>query len=195
MEAAGLDLPGQGLRGLDDLAAAAVAQGQGHDHLGAVGGGGDGLGQFALHRFRELLQVADGIKGDLIVLHLGEFPLQVAAQNGHQDPDFQGGALPVLFGEGEQGEIRDAQFPGQAGDDPDGLHPDHMALDAQQAAALGPAAVAVHDDGHMTGKSVTARRMRIISQESTPDLQKAMISFSFSAAWASAFLIKSSVIF
>ncbi len=58
------------------------------------------------------------------------------------------------------------KLPGQAGHDPDRLHPGDVALDPHQPPALGPAAVAVHDDGHVAGKSVTVRRQRIISQDS-----------------------------
>jgi hypothetical protein len=57
---------------------------------------------------RELVKIADGFEGNLIVLHLRQFPVQVASKQGHENSDLLSRTLPVFFGKGEQGEIRDA---------------------------------------------------------------------------------------
>ena len=78
------------------------------------------------------------------------------------------GALPVFFGKGKQGEVGDAQAVGQAGHHPDRFHAGHVAPDPHQPPALGPAAIAVHDNGDVTGDFLGVQRHRRFSQGGPP---------------------------
>ena len=66
--------------------------------------------------------------------------------------DLGGGAFPVFGGEGVEGEVADAAVTGGLDDGADGLDAAAMALDAGEPAFLGPAAVAIHDDGDVGGR-------------------------------------------
>ena len=72
---------------------------------------------------------------------------EILVQQRHQEVEFGLRPLPVLAAEAVERELAEAEpaafFDGGA----DALHAAGVALDARQAAFLGPAAVAVHDDG------------------------------------------------
>ena len=57
---------------------------------------------------------------------------------------------------------------GQAGHHPDRLHAGHVAPDAEPAPALGPAAIAVHDDGDVAGNFLGVQSHGIFSQGGPP---------------------------
>ena len=73
-------------------------------------------------------------------------PGDVLLEQAHQRLDLAGRPLPVLLAEGEQGEHLDARLDAALDHLAHGLHAGVVAERARQRAALGPAAVAVHDD-------------------------------------------------
>ena len=136
-----------GVDGVHDLGAAAVIDGQ-VDEQAAVGGGGVDYGvQFAPHVGRQRIQPADSLQPDIVLLQFGQFFAQIKAQQAPKGFDFGAGALPVLDRERIKGEDADAQagagFHGGAHRPDSGL----VSGDARQAAAGGPATVAIHDNG------------------------------------------------
>ncbi len=84
-------------------------------------------------------------------MQLHHFALQRHHEQLHQQGHFFFGAAPVLAGEGEQGQIFHAFFGAIADRRTYRLDPAPMAFDARHEATLGPAAVAVHDDGDVFG--------------------------------------------
>ena len=92
---------------------------------------------------------ADEQEANIVLLHGGEFALQVFAQKAHQKFHFGLRAAPVFQRKGVQGEARDMQARASLDDDARGLHSGAVAGNARQMAALRPAAVAIHDDGEV----------------------------------------------
>ena len=64
----------------------------------------------------------------------------------HEGGDFRRGRLPVIGGEGEEGEDPDAGAGRRFDDAAHGFDSGAMAGHARQAAGGGPAAIAIHDD-------------------------------------------------
>ena len=133
--------------GAHKLGAAAVVEGQVEHHVrigrraaqavaqGRTGGQGQGL------------HVAQDVQADALALHAGHFLAQKFQQQGEQGRDFGLGPRPVLAGKGVQGQVADAQTAAFGHDGAHGLGTGTVPHLARQTAGLGPAAVAVHDDG------------------------------------------------
>ena len=94
-------------------------------------------------------QLAYHLEAHAIAIQLVNLADQIKAQKPHQIVDLGRRPLPVLRGESVERQIFDTQF----GCPPDtaahGLRSSLVAGDPRQAACLGPAAVAIHDDGNM----------------------------------------------
>ena len=67
----------------------------------------------------------------------------------HDGMDLRGGAVPVLCGEGVEGELLDAEAHAFRSDSPDSLYTGLVAVAAVFTSFCGPSAIAVHDDGNM----------------------------------------------
>jgi len=77
---------------------------------------------------------------------VGDLTVQVAREQTHQDEYLRRRPLPVVGGEGVQRQRGDAEVRSGCDDAAHGFGAGAMAGTAWQAAARGPAAVAVHDD-------------------------------------------------
>ena len=148
--AGGLD---DAVDGVQNFGAAAVVDGQIHAQTTVAGSGLDYGFQFAAHRIRKRFQPANGLQPDVVLLQFRQFLLQVKAQQAPQGFDFGARALPVL--DRESVERQDADSHARAGLDRAAYRSHTRAVpgDAWQAAAFGPAAVAVHYDGDVRGQS------------------------------------------
>ena len=142
-----------GVHGVDDFSAATVVEGDGEDHAGVFGEGFGGFARVSLDGFGELVGAAEETHADIVFLEERHLLANVLAEKLHEEFDFGFGAAPVFDGEGVEGERFDveagASFDGGAG----GLRSGAVSGDAGEMALLGPAAVAVHDDGDMAGKA------------------------------------------
>src|SRR5690606_38226216 len=87
---------------------------------------------------------AGGVEG-------GNLALQRAEEQLHQRADFLLRPAPVLAGEGEQGQHADAAFEAEVDGALGRARAGPVADDARAATALGPAPVAIHDDGQVAG--------------------------------------------
>ena len=76
----------------------------------------------------------------------------------HEEADLLGRAPPVLRGEGVGGQMRDAQLDGTGDDVEQRRLAGLVALRPGQAALVGPAPVAVHDDRHVPGDDLAGKR-------------------------------------
>ena len=115
-----------------------------------------GFGGFAgifLNAFGKFVGAAEETHADVVALEQRHLLANVFAEELHEEFDFGFGAAPVFDGEGVEGEGFDVQaragFDGHAG----GLRAGAMTGDAGKMAFLSPAAVAVHDDGNVTGEA------------------------------------------
>ena len=99
---------------------------------------------------RQPLAVADEAHTDALTVEVVDLSTQEKAEQPHEIVDLVGGAVPVLGGKAEKGEIGNTHFCRAAHDIAHCLDTATMAGGAWQAARLGPASVAVHDDGDVT---------------------------------------------
>jgi hypothetical protein len=88
-------------------------------------------------------------------------PLGFLLQGGHeqlpQRRDLFGGAAPVLRAEGEQGQVFDAAIGTRLRDSTHRLDPLLVTGDTGEIPFLGPAPVAIHDDGDVPGDLARGR--------------------------------------
>jgi hypothetical protein len=77
--------------------------------------------------------------------------VQHLAVEAHQEPHLVGGAFPVLGGERVDAEVLHPDLDGAGDDVQQGGLPGAVSLDPGESAAVGPPAVAVHDDGDVAG--------------------------------------------
>jgi hypothetical protein len=133
--------------GVDDLRPPAVVEGDLEEQPLVVLRLVLGVAELALHARVEPLDAADGHEADVVVHQRGQLFPQVLLEQHHQRGHFVAWPLPVLDGEGVEGDgaelearrgLDDLAHRGDAG---------AVALDARQVARAGPAAVAVHDHG------------------------------------------------
>ena len=96
---------------------------------------------------RKFVDAAQETHADVVALDERHFLADVFAEELHQKIGFDFGAAPVFYGEGVEGERFDVEAGAGFDDDARGFGAVAVAGDARQVAALGPAAVAVHDDG------------------------------------------------
>jgi hypothetical protein len=144
-----LHFGGDGASGFDDFGAAAVAEREDQRHAGVFGEGGLGLGELFLDEFGEAIDLADDFEADVVFVHLGYFGFQVAGEILHERIDFVFGAVPVFDGEGVESEVFDAEFAAGAEDGADTFDAGAMSFHARELTLLGPAPVAIHDDGEV----------------------------------------------
>ena len=136
----------------DDLVPAAVVQAE--IDLDLVVGAGAFLRLPAqlLQVRGQLAQVAEEAEADVVLLHIRQSFLQIAAQQTHDAGHLLSAALPVFRGEGVDRQVLDAQGAAVIGDFAEGFRTGGMAGGPGQAPVLGPAAIAVHDDGNVPGR-------------------------------------------
>jgi hypothetical protein len=142
-----------GVHGIDNFGAATVVEGDGENHAGVFGGGFDGLAGVCLDGVWQLFWTTEKAHADIVFLEQRHFFAEVFAKELHEEFDFCLWAAPVVDGKSVKGESFDVQaragFDGHAG----GLRTGAVSGDAGEMTLLGPAAVAIHDDGDMTGEA------------------------------------------
>ena len=141
----------EGFHGINNLGAAAVAQGEDEVELGVRRGGFHHLAELALADGGEFLDAADVVESDALADHFIALLVEEIFQQKHEGVDLEGGAFPVLRGKGVERQILNAGV--EAGLDAalDGFRARLVACDARETALLGPTAVAVHNNGDMLG--------------------------------------------
>ena len=137
--------------GFDDLRAPAVTEGQNEGQAVVAGQGRFGFAQLFLDEFRQAVNLADGFEADIVAVQFADFRFEEPRQVLHEGIDFLFGAVPVFDGKGVKCQIFNSRLAGGADDGADGFDAVAMAFDAGQMALLGPAPVAVHDNGHVGG--------------------------------------------
>src|SRR5690606_4940421 len=136
-------------RRVRDLLAAAVGQRERQRHPIEA----RGLRLHALEDLGDVLRqpraAADGAQADALVDELVALRDQELLEELHQRRHLEPRALPVLLAEGVERQRSDAEAAAGADRAPDRLAALAVAERAEEPLALRPAAVAVHDDGHV----------------------------------------------
>src|SRR5712671_6098755 len=101
------------------------------------------------HARPEGRDIADDLQAHLVLVQALGFLLQGGHEQLLERRNLFGGPAPVLRAEGEQRQVFDAAIGARAGDPAHPLDPLLVTGDAREIALLGPAPVAVHDDGDM----------------------------------------------
>ena len=184
--------PRDGPRGPRDLFPAAVADGQDDRHAGVPLGRLDGRPEPLADRRRQAAEAPHREQTDLMLHHLAELAGEITAEKRHQPIHLPRRPRPVLGREGVEREVGDAELAARLHDRPHRLLPCPVTVEARQATLLGPAAVAIHDDGdvprklgrialhHQTAMISSSLVLRTFSTRSTYSLVSPSI---FSAAW------------
>mmetsp|Transcript_10610 Transcript_10610/g.43394 ORF Transcript_10610/g.43394 Transcript_10610/m.43394 type:complete len:538 (+) Transcript_10610:732-2345(+) len=148
-----------------------------------------GIAQLVGHR----IAVADDADAHAHRAHLGEVAADSSQHQAHQPGDLVARPLPVLAGEGEDGEVFDVAVDAGLHHLDQRIHPGLVAEEARQEALLGPTAIAIHHDGDM------ARRRRAVLRHGggrvQDGAQTAMISASLAEMSLSISAITRSVSF
>ena len=97
--------------------------------------------------------VPEEVEPDMVPLHAVHCLQQVLLEKRHDGGDLRLRALPVLRGEGVDREVLDADVLAVRCDAAEGLGSHLVSRGAGQAPLGGPAAVAIHDNGNVTGRS------------------------------------------
>ena len=97
----------------------------------------------------EAAALADEAQSCTEAMQFLDLALQRAQEQFHQAADFLAGPVPVLAGEGEQGQCADCVLQAELDAALDRTRAGAMADDPRPVALLRPAAIAIHDDGQM----------------------------------------------
>src|SRR5579883_1735424 len=138
------------LYGVQNLGPSAVVEGHVQLEPVVVGALVDDLHDLGPERAGDALQPPYDMQLDVVLEDGALLFTNGLAEDAHQRLDFPVRPGPVLGGEGVEGEHADAELVGLLGDAPDVTGAGLMAGRSGQPLALRPAAVAVHDDAHVT---------------------------------------------
>ena len=142
-----------GSEGVHQFHARAVIQGQREHHARVLCRCLPRPFHALLHCLRQLVTAADILQADVVLVERGDFGLQVASQQAHEEVHLAGRALfPILRGKGIEGERRQVDAGGGFYRRADGRHPGAVSGDARQVALPCPAPVAVHDNRDVSRK-------------------------------------------
>ena len=134
-----------------DLGPGAVGDAEVQRERGTVGRLRDDTIDRAASTLAQLVQVAQHPDRHALLPKLGGLPRDVFLQQLHQGFDLAGRTLPVLLAEGEERQNPYAGLQTALDHLADRFHPGMMAQRTGQRASLGPAAIAIHDDGDVAG--------------------------------------------
>jgi hypothetical protein len=155
-------------RTLRNLGAAAVAQCQVEQQTVIGGGGRQHLPDGGTHVGRQAVMLAENAQADVGPYQFRLFVDEKALQQTHERIDFAGGPLPVFRGKSIQGQHGDVEFTAGAHNGANRIGALFVSHDAVQEVFLGPAAISIHDNGHVAGQrrdTRTAGLRRFRTQE------------------------------
>jgi len=132
-----------------DRRARRVVDGEAEPEPRARGGGALGGPDRRDERDREPVASPDDVQANAVLEQPRRLGLEMAREQAHERRHLARRALPVVGGEGEQRQGGYALIGSGFDDSADGVGARAMAGGAGETAAGGPAAVAVHDDGHV----------------------------------------------
>ena len=147
VELAALHLLADAADGIHDFNPAAVAQRHHQRQAVVLGKRRDGFLEMLLHIFRQPVNLADDFEVDIALVQLRRFGLEVVDEIFHQRVHLVLGPVPILGGKRVEREILDAELARRADDFARRIRAAPVPLHARQSVLLGPAPVAIHDDG------------------------------------------------
>ena len=137
----------QALHPINDLLTSAIAQGQDQGESRVLGSQLNGPVQLRLTALRQIMQTADGLQPDVLLLHLRRLLAEKQLQQFHQRIHLALRPLPVLRGKSIQGQKLHTQITTGLRHAPNRLSSLTVPLRARQATLFCPATIAIHDDG------------------------------------------------
>src|SRR5579875_2796098 len=140
--------------GIDDLGAAAVVEGETERHARVVGGELFGVAHLLLQPARERFEPADMAHTDAMLVQRADLALDPARGHAHQPGDLLARPTPVLGRKGVECQHFDTALGEVPHHAADVLGAGLVALTAAETTQLRPAAVAIHDDGHVPRQAV-----------------------------------------
>ena len=143
----------QAVDGVDDFGAAAVVDGEVEAESGVGGGLTDGGFEIVANLGGEKLPAADGVEADAVGLQTGELAVEIDTEQAPEGVDLIARPLPVLDGEGLEGESVDSGAGAALDGGANGVDAGFVTGDAGEAALTRPAAVAIHNNGDVGGKA------------------------------------------
>ena len=138
-----------GVERVGQLGSPSVIQRHHESHAGVARRLPHRVGDIAIHRFRQIRRAPDHQQADIVSLDRRQLALQVFAQQTHQKIHFRPRASPVFQRERIQRQAWQMQSRARLDDLARHLHARAMPRHARQMPPFGPAAIAIHDDGHM----------------------------------------------
>jgi hypothetical protein len=172
VDGTGPDFTCDAAHGVHQLCAATVTQRQHQREAGIVLQPLDALGELVLGGARHLVDAPDGSQADVVLVQFLDLGPQIEFQQMHQGGDFGPWPVPVLTGERVERQVLHAELAAGAHDGADAVRTAPVPFHARQAALLGPASVAVHDDGdvlrNLLGRGAAHRKM--VSARRAPTL-------------------------
>ena len=106
---------------------------------------------------RQAFAAAQDADLDALAGQLVEVTVHIVLQQPHDLGDLAGRPAPILRREGIEGEPADAQVGGRLHNPANRLHALGVAQFARQPPALGPSAIAIHDDRHVQWRVLGGR--------------------------------------
>jgi hypothetical protein len=110
------------------------------------------LGDFGLQPLAEAGSVANHPKANAVAVQLAHLATQHRHEQFHQGVDFPFRTAPVLAGKRKQGQRLHLGTGGKGHGLTHGFHARLVPGNPHLAAVLGPATIAIHDDGDVTGQ-------------------------------------------
>ena len=148
----GLNVFNQAIRGVDDLGASSITQGDRHGAVGEM----LGLLSHGMHQVLrgsgKLVQQTNGEKPGFSFLERLPFLMKKFFEERHEQVDLDLGAIPVLLRERVHRDDWNPQQVKGIEDFPDGDQPFPMSGNTGQTTLGGPATVPIHDHRHVTGE-------------------------------------------
>src|SRR5437868_14230464 len=164
--------------GIHDIGAPAVIERHRESQLLVEACQLDGRSDLRFEMLRDALQAAKVADLDLLLVEVARLTIDEIAEDAHQSVDLARGARPIFGGERVDRQITNALIGTLARDPADILGAGAVSGQAWQAAPLGPAPVAIHDDRDMARDSRwrSLLRRHLIPQESGVRSQESGVS-------------------
>lgn len=174
-----LNFPRQALSGLGDIPLTAIVGSDLQNEAVTTRSHRLRLAHCSLQLRMETRTIANDAQADVVFIEAFGLAAQCLEEQIHQGADFIGRPLPVLTGEGKQGQHLDLGLGAHLDHRANSINTRFMPGDAGHEAFFCPAIVAIHDDRDMARHR--GRRTLLGLVHLKPDPYTAIRSFSFSS--------------
>src|SRR5215831_16863468 len=139
---------------MDDLCMRAIAQSQGKNHPIAGRSSETCCLDHGTGNGMQDGDIANRVKADVLLAHASDFFAKIDPQDTHEHSNFRTGTVKVFRRQGKEGERWNAKAAARRNNLINRLHSRTMPDIPWQIALLRPTAIAIHDNGQMSGKLI-----------------------------------------